>query len=437
MKKRPISTLLLLCAVLLCVSCKVVGPLAKDATFYQWRTNQLSTQLYTEDYFRAYSGANFIYTGESLFRDTVCTYIEQFSRELDDGTIVWFDTYSESKWIHDIYMKDGHTYITGMITKNKTKYNEDDWNGFAYSKVESEETRFAFLEIDGVIKDITPKDPRVKNPNNCCGLHFTSDGKKLYTIIRGESEIRELPQGRCEYADYYVLEDGGEPYYIGSFERFAVGDIAKVGNEWYVCGKWSTSPCFQSSTETKTFIAPLENGGMLHGVVDYHGEPLMVGRMRGRPIVYYHDSIKNLPEKEGYSGGEAIFAKIIGDDLYVGGWLNNYPAIWKNNELHVLLTKLPKGFRYLIFTDIEVVGDMIYVVGAGYYPENSTTHSAFFKLKDTDGLIQEYDEYDDLITSVEVMKWIGNTTWQNVEWKPDQGVFAGWSINKPRVLLKY
>ena len=432
-RKSIFINLVLVGLIFLSISCKVHEPLAKDATFYQWRTNGLNVT--PENTNKTHPGANFIYTGESLSRDTVVIYLEEFFRQSDNGLQGYYATVVTKRLIHDVFMKDGHTYVTGeILTINRTY---DDWDGSYYRSGTADSIQYPFLEIDGVIKDITPKDPRVKSPNKCCGLHFISDGKKLYTIIRGDSEMRELPQGRCEYADYYVSEDGGESYYIGSFERFAVGEIAKVGNEWYVCGRWSTSACYQSSTEIKTFIAPLENGGMLHGVIDYHGEPLMVGSMRGRPIVYYHDSIKNLPGTESYIGGEAMFAKMIGDDLYVGGWLNNYPAIWKNNELHVLLTKLPKGFRYLIFTDIEVVGDMIYVVGAGYYPENSTTHSAFFKLKDTDGLIQEYDEYDDLITSVEVMKWIGNTTWQNVVWNPDQGVFAGWHINKPRVLLKY
>ncbi|MCQ2384954.1 MAG: hypothetical protein MJZ96_08785 [Paludibacteraceae bacterium] len=421
--------------IFMSVACKVVEPVAKDATFYQWRWNQLHVD--PENYYLTYSGANFIITGESVQRDTVVTDIEHFYRESETWGTIECVTSLTQKLIHDIYIKDGHTYITGQMLTLNYDYDNADWDGSAYHGVTGSGDAYPFLEIDGVLKDITPKDPRVKYSGSCSGLHFTSDGKKLYTIIRGASETRELPQGRCEYADYYVSEDGGEPYYIGSFERFAVGDIAKVGDEWYVCGRGSTSPCFQSSTETKMYIAPLEKGGMLNGVVDYHGEPLMVGRMGGRPIVYYHDSIKNLPEKEGYSGGEAIFAKMIGDDLYVGGWLNNYPAIWKNNELHVLLTTLPKGFRYLIFTDIEVVGDMIYVVGSGYYPGNSTTHTAFFKLKDTGDLIQEYDEYDDLITSVEVMKWIGNTTWQDVEWHPDQGIFVDWRINKPRILLKY
>ena len=435
MKKKPISTLLLLCATLLCVSCKVHEPVAKDATFYQWRWNQI--KLDPDNQHLTACGANFIVTGESVLRDTVVTHVERFFKESGTYGKIECVTSLTQRIINDIYMKDGHTYITGNIVTLKYNYDSADWDGNVYHNVTTSSEAYPFLEIDGVIKDITPKDPRVKSSSSFCGLHFTSDGKKLYTIISGDSEIKELPIGRALYFDYYVSEDGGEPYYIGSFEDFLVGEMAKVGNEWYASGRWETSPCFQSSTETKTFIAPLENGGMLHGVVNYHGEPLMVGSMRGRPIVYYHDSIKNLPEKEGYIGGEAMFAKMIGDDLYVGGWLNNYPAIWKNNELHVLLTKLPKGFRYLIFTDIEVVGDMIYVVGAGYYPENSTTHSAFFKLKDTDGLIQEYDEYDDLITSVEVMKWIGNTTWQNVEWHPDQGIFVDWRINKPRILLKY
>lgn len=428
-RKSILVNLVLVGLIFMSVACKVIEPVAKDATFYQWRTNQIHHE---DGNYYTYDGANFFYTGESLLRDTIVCY---FELETVPATGWVYEKVFTRRMVRDFFMKGNHTYVTGVMLTQLRDYKFDlDGNLISASM---DTVAYPFLEIDGVIKDITPKDPRVKNPNKFCGLHFTSDGKKLYTIIRGDSEMRELPQGRCEYADYYVSEDGGEPYYIGSFERFAVGEIAKVGNEWYVCGKWSTSACFQNSTETKMFIAPLEKGGMLYGVIDYYGEPLMVGRMRDRPIVYYRDSIKNLPEKEGYIGGEAIFAKMIGDDLYVGGWLNNYPAIWKNNELHVLLTKLPKGFRYLIFTDIEVVGDMIYVVGAGYYPENSTTHSAFFKLKDTDGLIQEYDEYDDLITSVEVMKWIGNTTWQNVVWNQDQGVFAGWHINKPRVLLKY
>ncbi len=63
-RKSVFVNFLLVGLIFLSVSCKVVvEPLAKDATFYQWRTNQLSTQLYTEDYFRANSGANFIYTG--------------------------------------------------------------------------------------------------------------------------------------------------------------------------------------------------------------------------------------------------------------------------------------------------------------------------------------------------------------------------------------
>ncbi len=337
--------------------------------------------------------------------------------------------------VRDFFMKGNHTYVTGVMLTQLRDYKFDlDGNLISASM---DTVAYPFLEIDGVIKDITPKDPRVKNPNKFCGVHFISDGKKLYTIIRGDAEMRELPQGRCEYADYYVSEDGGEPYYIGSFERFAVGEIAKVGNEWYVCGKWSTSACFQNSTETKMFIAPLEKGGLLNGVVDYHGEPLMVGRMGGYPITFYHDSISKLPGLDFWVDGEAIFAKIINGDLYIGGELHGHPAIWKNNELIVLIKELPKGFNDLFFTDIEVVGDMIYVVGEGYYKENDTYHSAFFKLKDMGDLIQEYDEYDDLITSVEVMKWIGNTTWQHVTWQTDIGVFAGWHINKPRVLLKY
>lgn len=436
MKKRPISTLLLLCAVLLCVSCKVVGPLAKDATFYQWRRNQIHVD--PENYRQTYSGANFIITGESVLRDTVVTDIERFFRESETLGELECVTKLTQKEIRDVYMKDGHTYITGQMATWFSDYDNADWDGNVYHNVSTTEEAFPFLEIDGVIKDITPKDPRVKNPDNCCGLHFTSDGKKLYTIIRGDSEIKELPQGRCEYADYYVSEDGGEPYYIGSFERFAVGEIAKVGDEWYVCGRWSSSACYQSSTEIKTFIAPLERGGMLNGVVDYHGEPLMVGEMGGLPIVFYKDSIFTLPGVEEFLvGGEAVFAKIINGDLYIGGSLGTMPVIWKNNELYVVMKELPKGFTYLIFTDIEVAGDMVYVVGEGYYKEDDTFHSAFYKLKDQGERIEEYEMYDDMITSVEVMKWIGNTTWQHVTWETTQGVFAGWRINKPRVLLKY
>ncbi|MCQ2349295.1 MAG: hypothetical protein MJZ98_02300 [Paludibacteraceae bacterium] len=436
MKKKPISTLLLLCATLLCVSCKVHEPLAKDATFYQWRWNQIHVD--PENYRQTYSGANFIITGESVLRDTVVTDIERFFRESETLGELECVTKLTQKEIRDVYMKDGHTYITGQMATYFSDYDNADWDGNVYHNVSTTEEAFPFLEIDGVIKDITPKDSRVKSPNNCCGVHFTSDGKKLYTIIRGDSEIKELPQGNFEYADYYVSEDGGEPYYIGSFERFAVGEIAKVGNEWYVCGRWSSSACYQSSTEVKTFIAPLERGGMLNGVVDYHGEPLMVGSMQGSAITFYRDSISVLPGQEIYlTDGEAVFAKIIKGDLYIGGRLGSRPAIWKNNELLVLIKELPKGFNDLFFTDIEVVGDMIYVVGEGYYKENDTYHSAFFKLKDMGDLIQEYDEYEDLITSVEVMKWIGNTTWQNVTWETTQGVFAGWRINKPRVLLKY
>lgn len=440
-RKSVVVNFLLVGLIFLSVSCKVVvEPLAKDATFYQWRTNQLSTQLYTEDYFRANSGANFIYTGESLFRDTVCTYIEQFSRELDDGTLAWFATYSESKWIHDIYMKDGHTYITGMITKDKTKYNEDDWNGFAYSKVESEETRFPFLEIDGVVKDITPKDTRVKDNQKLIGVLFYHDGKKLYTIIRDYSfEMKELPQGQTRLYNYYVSEDGAEPYFIGSFEEFwNVTNIGKVEDEWYVVGSCSSNAYYQSSSESKIMIAPPNIGGTLYDVVSYHKKPLMVGRINGAPITYFNDSISYLPGPEEFSvGGSAVFAKMIGNDLYVGGRIGTKPVIWKNNELYIVLKKLPKGFRYLFFTDIEVVGDMIYVVGEGEYPENSTTHTAFFKLKDNGERIEEYDEYEDLETSVDVMKWIGNTTWINTNWEDVDEDILLWHINKPRVLLKY
>ncbi|MCQ2383285.1 MAG: hypothetical protein MJZ96_00185 [Paludibacteraceae bacterium] len=417
------------------VACKVVEPVAKDATFYQWRWNQI--KLDPDNHHLTACGANFIVTGESVLRDTVVTHVERFFKESGTYGKIECVTSLTQRIITDIYMKDGHTYITGNIVTLKYNYDSADWDGNVYHNVTTSSEAYPFLEIDGVIKDITPKDPRVKSSSSFCGLHFTSDGKKLYTIISGDSEMRELPQGRCEYIDYYVSEDGGEPYYIGSFEGFAVGDIAKVGDEWYMCGMWSTSACYQSSTEIKTFIAPLERGGMLNGVIDYHGEPLMVGEMGGYPITFYHDTISKLPGYDTWVNGGAIFAKMINGDLYIGGDLRDHPALWRNNELVVVLKELPKGFSYLFFTDIEVVGDMIYVVGEGYYKENDTYHSAFFKLKDTGELILEYDEYDDLITSVEVMKWIGNTTWQHVCWHTTQGIFAGWNINKPRVLLKY
>lgn len=435
MKKELLSCLLLLCAVLLCVSCKVVGPLAKDATFYQWRWNQIHVD--PENVNNTGYGANFIYTGESLSRDTVVIYLEEFTRLSDNGLMTYHPTIVTQRLIHDVFMKDGHTYVTGeILTINRTY---DDWDGSCYRSCTADSIQYPFLEIDGVIKDITPKDPRVKENHKLSGILFYHDGKKLYTIIRDYSfEMKELPQGQSRLYNHYVSEDSAEPYFIGSFEEFwKVTNIGKVGDEWYVVGSWSGNAYYQSSSESKMTIAPPTSKGTVNDVVSYQKKPLMVGRIDGLPITYSNDSISYLPGPEEFlEDGDAIFAKTIGKDLYIGGRLGHYPVIWKNNKLYIVLKKLPKGFKYLFFTDIEVVGDMIYVVGEGEYPSSSSTHTAFFKLKDNGERIEEYDEYEDLETSVDVMKWIGNTEWRNVSYDPDEDILF-WHINKPRVLLKY
>ena len=116
MKKRPISTLLLLCATLLCVSCKVHEPVAKDATFYQWRTNQIHHE---DGNYYTYDGANFFYTGESLLRDTIVCY---FELETVPATGWVYEKVFTRRKVHDFFMKGNHTYVTGVMLTQLRDY---------------------------------------------------------------------------------------------------------------------------------------------------------------------------------------------------------------------------------------------------------------------------------------------------------------------------
>ncbi|MDO4191108.1 MAG: hypothetical protein Q4D14_05435, partial [Bacteroidales bacterium] len=374
-----------------------------------------------------------------------CFYYDE---TLDEQGRVVYET-TKRKIVHDLYIENGHTYLTGQILVENRKHVFDPETGLqtdesSYDSIGS----YPFLEVDGVMRNITPKDLRGNNPYHYRGMRFYHDGKKLYTVIGSGIVYYTFSYGIRDYVDYYVAEDGGEPYFIGSFGNWGAYDIGKVGDDWYMVGIASGRPCFQLASEFggMNYIYPVAGGdGALTDVIDYHGEPLITGT---GGIVYYHDSIIKLPVDSEYIGAYPLFAKMIDDDLYIGGLLflnttESYcPILWKNGEVKMLLKKIPADFAKLYCTDVEVSGGKLYVATEGLYVPDKTTHAVLFTFDDSD-YITTYDEHEDMVTSVEIMKEDPNAnTFRSVEYIP-YGQFgprlsSGYQhISQTRIMLKY
>ncbi|MDO4190945.1 MAG: hypothetical protein Q4D14_04585, partial [Bacteroidales bacterium] len=285
---------------LIVVSCKPVEQVrvATGATFYHWRYNQLKQQ-YDNNEINAYTsfGVNNILTCDDLKRDTICFYYEESLDEYGR----FLKTIHKKKLVRDLYMEDGHTYVTGKILSEIRAYTYSSLEPGS-GQIQLTYEGYPFLEIDGVIKDITPKDIGEHAPYCLWGSRFYHDGKDLYTIIEGELDTLTFPWGERKYHDFYVSKNGGDSYYIATFANFDIYDMAKVGDEWYEVGSADNLPLYQRSSEYGSSIylgKPNDGGGIIMDIIDYHGEALMVGRYHAQPFVMYNDSITYLPTPTG------------------------------------------------------------------------------------------------------------------------------------------
>ncbi|MDO4190480.1 MAG: hypothetical protein Q4D14_02170, partial [Bacteroidales bacterium] len=150
-----------------------------------------------------------------------------------------------------------------------------------------------------------------------------------------------------------------------------------------------------------------------------------------------------------FSSGSALFAKMIDDDLYIGGLgyfrsSDTYcPVLWKNGKVKMVLKEIPTDFKHLYCTDVEISGGKLYVATEGLYLPNQTTHAVLFMLDDDSDYITTYDKHEDMVTSVEIMKEDPNAnTFQNVEYVPigEHGprLSSGYQhISQTRIMLKY
>ncbi|MDO4191470.1 MAG: hypothetical protein Q4D14_07325, partial [Bacteroidales bacterium] len=375
-----------------------------------------------------------------------CFYYDE---TLDEQGRVVYET-TKRKIVSDLYLENGHTYLTGQILVDNRKHVFDPETGLQTDESSHDSIgSYPFLEIDGVIKDITPKDSRVKKIHVFRGMRFYHDGKKLYTILGGDIEYHTFPWGDRQYIDYYIIEDGGEPYYISSYGYWGAYDIAKVGDDWYVVGECGGRPAYQMASEygSTIFLGPITNdNGAIMDVTDHNGEPYMVGKRQGAPFTYYRDSISYLKLDTTLRSGTALFVKKIDGDIYIGGEIDDKPVLWKNGKVKMHLQTLPENFNNLYCTDVEVSGGKLYVATEGLYIPNQTTHVAFFTFDDADYIDDyDHDKYDNenLVTSVEIMKEDPNAnTFQNVEYVPN-GSYGGrmsrgyQHISQTRILLKY
>lgn len=301
---------------------------------------------------------------------------------LENDNLTMFPHCSDTTWeegkcsiyrdrYDDCYIENNNKYFIGHSQLEEMTWNED--------KITSKQTTDleVFVEVNGIRKTY-------QLPGNQEGVHIVKDGSDYYYIFRSSLAGNEI-----SYEAYYVSKNGEEPTLLAqqqeeiySLRKAEIKRCKMINGKLYFVGVKDGVGFYCEATNLRTpYYVSGWNGGA-YDILEKDSVLFVCGKNDGKAYVWKDGSPIELEFPNYAVESEARSMALAGDDLYVGGRIDEYPVIWKNGKIYATYFDFPPvpsgyfltgfdeiGLNYKQITEewgyvdvMDVVGDTIYSI---------------------------------------------------------------------------
>ncbi|MCQ2384479.1 MAG: hypothetical protein MJZ96_06340 [Paludibacteraceae bacterium] len=237
----------------------------------------------------------------------------------------------QKSYINDGLILSNNHYYTGA--RATVLYYRDYSEG--KNKQEITET-IPFVEINGTRKHFNL-------PGSSEGILILNEGEDVYFIIQSIIKATEFTT-----LMYYVSVNGEEPTLIAethqeiySLRNAEIKKCKKFGDKFYFVGTKDDVAFFCEASQIKTPFYLSDYGGCAYDFVMKDSTIYECGKNQGKAFLWKGQEPYELPVPAGTKESEARCMVMVGEDMYIGGRIDEEPAIWKNGELLATYTEFP------------------------------------------------------------------------------------------------
>lgn len=282
------------------------------------------------------SGSNYYYTFKA---DSVSYCLQNNKLTILSNNHYSTDTVDGRKISHfdvntynDCYVSNNNIYYIGnhQIT--------EEWNDGAPHYFLHRDLKFseAFIEVNSVRKCF-------QFPGKNEGLIIAVDGNDIYYIFRATQTTAEMT-----YESYYVTKNGEEPTLLAQQQEeiysLRKGEIKRckmINGKLYFVGVKDGVGFYCEATNLRTpFYVSGWNGGA-YDILEKDSALFVCGKNDGKAYVWKDSSPIELEFPNYAVESEARSMALVGEDLYVGGRIDEYPVIWKNGKIYATFFEFP------------------------------------------------------------------------------------------------
>ncbi len=282
-----------------------------------------------------------------------------------------FPTGAETTYINDCFKTQDKTCYTGAHNVIKACYNET-----LGTTVDSMFSCEPFIEVNGTKKFFDL-------PGFAEGLIIGNDGDDIFYIFRST-----VPGENYTYEAYYLSVNGEEPTKIAeqqeeiySIRKAEIKRCKKHGDKLYFVGVKDRVGFYCEANNVRTPFYLTDYNGGAYDIAFGDSVILTCGHNQGKAYVWENCSPIELEFPNYAVESEARALAIVGDDVYVGGRIDECPVIWKNGKIYATWWEAPpvtseyflegtaqatdrkkvkEEWAYVI--DMVIDGDMIYSI---------------------------------------------------------------------------
>lgn len=260
---------------------------------------------------------------------------------LENDNLTMFPHCSDTTWeegkcsiyrdrYDDCYIENNNKYFIGHSQLEEMTWNED--------KITSKQTTDleVFVEVNGIRKTY-------QLPGNQEGVHIVKDGSDYYYIFRSSLAGNEI-----SYEAYYVSKNGEEPTLLAqqqeeiySLRKAEIKRCKMINGKLYLVGVKDGVGFYCEATNLRTpYYVSGWNGGA-YDILEKDSALFVCGKNDGKAYVWKDGSPIELEFPNYAVESEARSMALVGEDLYVGGRIDECPVIWKNGKIYATFFEFP------------------------------------------------------------------------------------------------
>ncbi len=296
------------------------------------------------------AGYNYFYTIKTTDNDQSYSLCNDQVQSLGIKTSTIIDTmgYENVTKGTELYVNDGlvindNSYYTGGLSTTIAYYDLSVQHSYVY-----EDACSAFVEINGVRNFFSL-------PGKSKGILIINEEDDIYFLFKSTQAESEFTT-----ETYYVSKNGEEPTLIAenhqeiySLRNAEIKKFKKFGDKFYFVGVKDKIAFFCEASELKTPYYLSDYGGCAYDLAMADSTIYECGKNQGKAILWKGNVPYELPVPEGTQESVATCISVVGNDVYVGGRIDEEPAIWKNGELLATYTEFPPVWSGYYVTGVD------------------------------------------------------------------------------------